>query len=319
MAEVELQIQNGKKIYIPSVEEGIKLKSVRKGTPGQLTFSVAKDSLLRFTEGNAVRMKVDGKNAFYGYVFKKNRSSKDIIETTCYDQLRYFKNKDTYIYKKKTADKLLKMICNDFNLKAGKLADTKYVIDKKTEQNKTLFDIIQNALDETMQSKNKLYVLYDDFGRICLTDIADMRLNILICEDTAESLSYTSSIDEQTYNKVKLVYVDKEAGKLDTYIAQSSANMNKWGVLQYYNEEQSNKGMKAKANALLKLYNRKTRNLAVKGVAGDIRVRAGSSVMVSLDLGDMRVNNYMLVEEVTHTFENGEYTMDLKLVGGDFI
>lgn len=319
MAEIELLIQNGKKIYAPSVKEGMKLKSVRKGTPGTVTFTVVKDKLLRFTEGNAVRIKVDGKKAFYGYVFKKKRSGCDTIDVTCYDQLRYFKNKDTYIYKNKTADNLLKMICSDFGLKTGILADTKYLIAKKVEQNKTLFDIVQNALDETMQNKNKLYVLYDEFGRIRLTDIADMQLNILICEDTAESLDYVSSIDDQTYNKAKLVYVNKEEGKIDTYIAQSSANINKWGVLQYYSEEQSNKGLKAKSNAILNLYNRKTRNLTVKGAAGDIRVIAGCSVMVSLDLGDMRVNNYMLVDEVTHIFNNGIHTMDLKLIGGDFV
>lgn len=317
--EIELLMQNGKKIYAPGIEEGIKLKSVRKGTPGQLNFTAINDGLLKFTEGNPVRFLVDGKKLFYGYVFEKKRSDWDTIDVVCYDQLRYFKNKDTYIYKNKTASQVLKMVCSDFGLKAGKITDTKHVISKKLESNKTLFDIVQNALDDTMQSKGKLYVLYDDFGRICLTDVKDMRLNLLICDETAEGFSYTSSIDKEVYNKIKLVYSDKETGKSEVYIAKDSGNINKWGILQHYQEEQNNTGLKAKSNSLLKLYNRKSRNLTIKNAAGDTRVRAGCSVMVSMIFDDIRINNYMLVNEVTHTFKESVHTMDLKLIGGDFV
>ena len=47
--EVELLIQNGKKVYIPVVEEGIAWSTERKGSPGQLTFKVVKDGILNFT------------------------------------------------------------------------------------------------------------------------------------------------------------------------------------------------------------------------------------------------------------------------------
>ena len=36
---------------------------------------------------------------------------------------------------------------------------------------------------------------------------------------------------------------------------------------------------------------------------------------VKLNLGDIITNNYMLVEKVTHKFNNDEYTMDLTLEG----
>ena len=65
------------------------------------------------------------------------------------------------------------------------------------------------------------------------------------------------------------------------------------------------------------LYNRKTRKLQIKNALGDIRVRGGSSVIVQLDLGDLKVQNFMIVEKVKHTFKNGEHFMDLTLIGGD--
>lgn len=40
--------------------------------------------------------------------------------------------------------------------------------------------------------------------------------------------------------------------------------MNTWGVLQYYEELQTATGAAAKADALLKLYDQKTRKLTVK-------------------------------------------------------
>jgi hypothetical protein len=42
-------------------------------------------------------------------------------------------------------------------------------------------------------------------------------------------------------------------------------------------------------------------------------------VAVSLDLGDMKVSNFMLVEKVKHTFKLDEHFMDLTLRGGEFV
>lgn len=66
---------------------------------------------------------------------------------------------------------------------------------------------------------------------------------------------------------------------------------------------------------MLELYNRKTRKLEVKNAFGNYLCRAGASVIVQLDLGDITVDNYMLIEKATHTFKNGEYRMDLTLGG----
>lgn len=75
----------------------------------------------------------------------------------------------------------------------------------------------------------------------------------------------------------------------------------------------------AKANALLKLYDQKTRKLTVKNAFGDVRVRAGCAVVVALNLGDIITNNYLMVEKVTHNFKGDEHFMDLTLIGGEFI
>ena len=84
---VELLIGNeeGTKVYQPAVQEGIDWSTERKNTPGKLVFKVLKDDILDFSEGSPVRMKVDGDNVFFGFVFKQNRSKDQIITVTAYD------------------------------------------------------------------------------------------------------------------------------------------------------------------------------------------------------------------------------------------
>ena len=66
---------------------------------------------------------------------------------------------------------------------------------------------------------------------------------------------------------------------------------------------------------MLKLYCKKTRELKVTGAFGDPTVRGGTLIPVKLNLGDIITNNFMLVEKVTHNFDNDHYTMDLTLEG----
>ena len=316
---VELWIMNGQKAYQPPVLDGITLSSSRMGEPSSLKFTCIHTDGLNITEGNAVKMTVDGANVFFGFIFQMQRNKSKEIQITAYDQLRYFKNKDSYIYVNKRADQLVSMIAADFGLSVGSLSNTGFVIASRVEDNKTLFDIVQNALDETLMNTKRLFVLYDDFGKLTLKDSESMLLNLLIDEETGENFDYKSSINDNTYNQIKLTYDNEKTGKREVYISKDSANINNWGVLQYYESLQNPLGAAAKADALLNLYNAKTRNLKITNAFGDTRVRAGTSVVVNLNLGDVKVQNFMLVEKVSHTFNKDSHFMDLTLRGGEFV
>ena len=315
----ELLIRNGSMAFIPIVEEGIEWSTERQGSPGKLTFKVHVDDSLNITEGNAVRLKWNDNNIFYGFIFSIKRDKENILTVTAYDQLRYLKNKETYVYENMTAGEVIQMICDDFNMQTGVIENTGYKIASRVEDGQTLFDIIGNALDITLMNAKNMYVMFDDFGKVSLKNVNSLALNVLIDEETGQNFDYTSSIDDNTYNKVKLVYDNKETGQRDVYIAQDSNNVNEWGVLQYYDTLQEGENGQAKANALLGLYNQKTRKLSIKDAFGDVRVRAGSMVVVMLDLGDVKVERYMLVESCKHTFKLDEHVMDLTLKGGDFV
>ncbi len=325
--DISLLITSGvaKTTYSPVVLEGISWATERRGAPGKLKFSVLKDDDVSFHEGDAVRLSIDGTDVFFGFVFTKKRDRDQIIEVTAYDQLRYFQNKDTYVYENKTASELLRMIALDFRLNAGEIADTGYVIASRVEENTSLFDIMGNALDMTLQNTGKMYVLYDDFGGLTLKSLEDMRVQdangayFCIDADSGENFDYTSSIDTGTYDQIKIARENKDEGKREVYIAKDSAHINLWGVLQYTDTLSDGENGQVKADALLKLYNQKTRNLKITNAFGDLRIRAGCLVIVNLGLGDIDLKSFLLVEKATHNFKHDEHFMDLTLRGGEFV
>ena len=222
------------------------------------------------------------------------------------------------IYKKKRADQVIKIIAERLNLQCGKLANTAYKM-SAIEEDSTLFDMIQNALDNTLMTKNKVYVLYDKIGKLRLQDVSSMKVkNCLIDDETGQDYTYTSTIDSNVYNQIKLIYENTKKGTYDLYVAKSTKSINKWGVLQYLEKIDDPDVGKLKSKALLKLFNQKQRYLQITGVIGNRNVRAGSLVPVVLNLDDVKIANYMLVDKVTHTFSNYRHTMDLNVSGGDF-
>lgn len=304
---------NGNK-FEPPVKEGVQIEWELMGSPGKLTFTTIKVSMtdMSFVEGDPVYVYYDEKLIFVGFVFTKRRDKQNHIEVTCYDQLRYLKNKFTYVFENKTATQIIQAMCNDFGLKMGILSDTSYVIPAIAEENISAFDIILEVLEETLLNTGNMYILRDNCGSLEIVNCEDMKSNTLIMSDTAENYEYKSSIDDETYNQVVLYY--KQDGDIvQIYTATSPELIKQWGMLRYFEEVKNHTIGQNKANSLLKLYNKKTRELTIEGAFGDISIRGGSLIPVNLNLGDVITNNYMLVEKVVHTFNNDHHTMDLTL------
>lgn len=329
MSKMRLTIQHNGVLLEPPVESGVKIEWERTGYPGKMTFTVIKvdSGWVEFVEGDPVCFYYENKPVFAGYIFTKKRTREHKIDITCYDQLRYFKNKYTYLFENKTATQIIQSLAADFKLTTGTMDNTGYVIPTVLHENKSAFDIALDAIEETLTNTGNMFVLYDDCGKLCLKNTANMVSNNLIFEDSAENLDYSSSIDDETYNSVVLYYQEDEDKtddkantqtknkKIQVYSASDQTNMQAWGTLRYFEEVKNKTIAQNKANELLKLYNKKTRELKVTGAFGVPNVRAGTLIPVKLNLGDIQVNNFMLVEKVTHNYEAGHHTMDLTLEG----
>lgn len=314
----QLQIIHDGTVYFPAVVDKIEWSTERAGAPGSLNFYVIQDSILKMANGDPVRFTYGGYKIFYGFIFEVRETKDTVVQVKAYDQLRYFKNKGFYNYKEKETGELISMIAEDFRLNCGELESTGYPV-TRIEKDKTLFDMVQNSYNATLQNTGQMYVFYDDFGHLTLKNIAHMAFNLLIDDTAAKDYNYTRSIDKQTYNQVKLTYDNPETGQRDVYIAQSGENINRWGLLVYTDTIDKPENGPAKAEALLNLYNAETRNLTIKEAFGDVNIRAGCLLVIKLALSDTTIHNLMLVEKCKHVFKENEHWMDLTLRGGEFV
>ena len=316
MSQMALRILHNGDYFEPPIKDGVKIEWERTGSPGKMTFTTVKipNAGMSFSEGDPVWFYYDEKPVFAGYVFTKKRDREHHIEVVCYDQIRYLKNKFTYVFENKTATQIIQSLCKDMKLKVGDMDNTKYIIPSLAEENKTALDIILGVIQDTLVNTGNMFTFYDDFGTLKLKNSANMTSSTLIMEDTAENFDYSSSIDDETYNSIVLYY--KEDNKqIELYTAKSDYRIKQWGLLRYFEEVKNKTIAQNKANSLLKLYNKKTRELKIKKAFGDTSVRGGTLIPVKLNLGDIITNNYMLVHKVVHNFENDYYTMDLTLEG----
>ena len=76
----ELLIQNGNNVYQPVVIGDITWKTERKSYPGELKFDIVMDDTIKnITEGNAVRLRKDNNNIFFGFIFSKKTDKEKVI------------------------------------------------------------------------------------------------------------------------------------------------------------------------------------------------------------------------------------------------
>lgn len=312
----ELHIINKGIDYVPIVIDSVEWTTEWIDTAGKLTFTVLKDSNIGITEGNVVIFKADDVGVFYGYLFEKSKGKDDKISCTAYDQLRYFKNKDTYCYKNKKYSEVLKMIANDYNLNCSEnISDTEYVIPQRVEDNESLFDILKNARDITAGALNKIFILFDDFGKLNIKSIEELMTDYLINEKSAEDFDYKTSIDGDVYNKIQLYKDDDTTGNREKYIYEDGTTINSWGILQQTVKLEEGDSPEIVGPVTLDKYNKKIKSLSIKGCFGDIRLRAGACVFVSIDVGDIAFDRALFfITKATHKFGK-EYTCDIDIIG----
>lgn len=315
----ELLIANkssGKIWEVSNSTQSATLTTNRTGSPGTFKFTVNKAGDLSYTEGDIVRFSVDGQLMFYGWVFTKSKNRWGEIETTCYDRLRYLKASASYAFYGQKAGDIIKQIAEDFQLDVSSLADTGYAIPSLIEQEQTCLDIIDSAIQQTLLNTGDIYVFYDDGNGLALRRPEDMISNVMIGEKSLlTDYTYKTDIDSETYNSVKLARPNEETGRADVVIAEDSAHIGQWGLLQLYQTvdgDVNDAQMKAQAEASLSYYNRRMRTLKFSslGVPG---LRAGQMIYMRVPgLGDLNLDQYVLLEKVEHTWQNDTHTMEIE-------
>ncbi len=320
MIRVKIINKQGSEWDVSEISEGLTWKTSRIGKAGSLSFTLIKGAPLyqlrdfSYSNGDVVRVRVGQTELFHGYIFSMEGGRDEAVKITAYDQIRYLMNTDTYVFVGATATEILQRIAKDFELKLGTVAETGYRIPTMSEDSQKLIDIISKAITLTFANTGRDYCLYDDFGALCLRDVDNGQLDLIIGDGSLMTdYQVTKSIDSDTYNQIKLYKDNNQTGNRELYVAKDSVNIKRWGLLQHYQsvkEDMNEAQIEELLLNLAKIKNRETKSLKISAI-GDVRVRAGMRVRIVI--AEYEVDQALLVDECTHSFDGADHMMSLDL------
>ena len=313
MAKLEFLVKTDGKIYdISEIVTKVSYTDKLNDGCSKLEFSYLNNDV-KIKNASNVWFTYNNAKIFCGFVFKHNTNKKNEVSVTAYDQLRYCKAKDEIVVLKDTSTTLVNRMCTYFGLRKGTVTNTSYVLATGIQDGKTWLDIIYDSIAETLANTSKKYCLRDEYGEITLRNLDTLKLNMMLGDESlCYDFEYEKSIDDEFYNRIK-IYVkgeDGEVGKM--VVTDSDSSIKKYGLLQYFesvDKDTKVAQVKAKAKALLDLYNREVETLTLECI-GDTSIRAGNSFYVYIK--EIEINSTLFVKEVTHEFLPN-HTMSLEV------
>ena len=319
MYKLYVNSKNQNKRYdISEITTDVSIAFVRTGTATKMDFTVLKDNIVVYHEGDSVEFYDEDIPVFKGYIFTKTINEKNEIKTVAYEQLRYLKAKQSYAFKGETLKQIITIIANQLKLQVGEIEDIQYRTPYYYHEDKGLFDIITHHVSQAKLQAGTEINFFDDFGKLTVKRADNMISKYKIgVESFATGYNYKTDIDSETYNLIKLVRPNKSTGKADLYIAKNEENIKKWGVLQYYevmNENLNAAQIKDYLNLLFNYSNKVFRTLSLEAI-GIPGLRAGNTIYIDIPtIGDISINKSLLIDSVKHKYKNSEHTMSLEMV-----
>lgn len=287
-----------------------------------LTFEYPADKGAAFKNGSTVIFTWQGANMFYGFLFKTTRDRK-ILKCTAYDQRRYLKASYTLMRQIETLDSFLNRAAYTVKdrIRLGRVDKAEVKLSKYLFDNKTLLDMVYQSIDDNRLINTYQYTLLDNFGALELRDIYDLRLPLVLGDRSlATDFSYSKSIDDDTYNYVRVAKDNKEAGVREIYVTQDEKTIGTeesgWGRLILFHKVSADLNraqLIERANQLLFLHNRESETLTIEA-SGDTRIRGGSGVKV--EIAATGLDTWALADRVAHDFQGNRHEMKCTLLFG---
>lgn len=316
---VILQMPNQQILDITEVTSTVSWATTLSSQPGKLRFSIPVVKSFDIPMGSTINLMVEGIGIFFGYVFEARYES-DMIYYTAFDSIRYLKNKETYIFSGKTATQIFVAICDDFNLKYRVVDQCNWEVSPRTHDGKTLYQIIDYGYKEALVNTQDWFIVRDNYGVIEQISLRSLKTNYLFSDiQNLSKYKYRKSIDKDSYNRIKLVQDNTKEAVRKVYVVQDDNNQRNWGVLQYYEKVDKNASeqqIKERAQALLKLKNRETKELTVECVGAPNDLRAGNWIFLEInpliDAGFQNFQDY-IITHCTHTWENNDHKVRMQV------
>ena len=318
MARIQLLVVKDKKtIDMTNLVKSVRW-SGRKGSSARtITVAMIDDDGYRHArsgidvaDGNQCVFLVDGKERFRGILMNQNQGDNKQLKFKAYDNGIYLaNNKDTFVYKNKTADQVFSDVCSRFGIPTGEVAKCSYKIPEFTKSKTTGQDAVLDALSLDYKATGTRHFISSDKGKLSLLQRKDQVISFVVDGDAnLYGYSYTKSI-ESIKTRVKMI------SKEGTTLAEKSNSSleQKIGIfqeIQQPDESLTKAQVKDLVGSGLDTLDDPEETLTLN-ILGDPDVISGKAILVKIPHLDISRAYY--VDSDDHTFEDNMHTMSLTL------
>jgi len=318
--EMVIQEHNGRTFDISQLVSNIKWSTdLVSDQPGKLKFDYVEVAEIIPDYGNRIRLRINNQNLFFGRVSDKERNQNNVMSVTAKDLMWDLANEHTYVFPAMTSSQIFSRICRDKAIPYRIVNASNFNAVEKVYDNISLFDMLQDAFDQTLIAHRQWFFVRDNFGTLEHVNISSQQTSLVIGDASmATGFNFKGSISQDTFNRVRLVRENQETKRREVYVVQDSNNISRWGLRQLHETVDENLNpaqVEARATMLLRAKNRPTRELKITAL-GDLRVRAGNGIILSIarleDEGFASIQR-ALVCSCTHEWTSIGHLMDLTL------
>lgn len=318
MARIQLLVVKDKKtIDMTNLVKSVRW-SGRKGSSARtITVAMIDDDGYRHArsgidvaDGNQCVFLVDGKERFRGILMNQNQGDNKQLKFKAYDNGIYLaNNKDTFVYKNKTADQVFSDVCSRFGIPTGEVAKCSYKIPEFTKSKTTGQDAVLDALSLDYKATGTRHFISSDKGKLSLFQRKDQVISFVVDGDAnLYGYSYTKSI-ESIKTRVKMI------SKEGTTLAERSNSSleQKIGIfqeIQQPDESLTKAQVKDLVGSVLDTLDDPEETLTLN-ILGDPDVISGKAILVKIPHLDISRAYY--VDSDDHMFEDNMHTMSLTL------
>lgn len=318
MARIQLLVVKDKKtIDMTNLVKSVRW-SGRKGSSARtITVAMIDDDGYRHArsgidvaDGNQCVFLVDGKERFRGILMNQNQGDNKQLKFKAYDNGIYLaNNKDTFVYKNKTADQVFSDVCSRFGIPTGEVAKCSYKIPEFTKSKTTGQDAVLDALSLDYKATGTRHFISSDKGKLSLLQRKDQVISFVVDGDAnLYGYSYTKSI-ESIKTRVKMI------SKEGTTLAEKSNSSleQRIGIfqeIQQPDESLTKAQVKDLVGSVLDTLDDPEETLTLN-ILGDPDVISGKAILVKIPHLDISRAYY--VDSDDHTFEDNMHTMSLTL------
>lgn len=318
MARIQLLVVKDKKtIDMTNLVKSVRW-SGRKGSSARtITVAMIDDDGYRHArsgidvaDGNQCVFLVDGKERFRGILMNQNQGDNKQLKFKAYDNGIYLSNnKDTFVYKNKTADQVFSDVCSRFGIPTGEVAKCSYKIPEFTKSKTTGQDAVLDALSLDYKATGTRHFISSDKGKLSLLQRKDQVISFVVDGDAnLYGYSYTKSIESI---KTRVRMISKEGTTLAE--KSNSALEQKIGIfqeIQQPDESLTKAQVKDLVGSVLDTLDDPEETLTLN-ILGDPDVISGKAILVKIP--HLGISRAYYVDSDDHAFEDNMHTMSLTL------